>query len=423
MGKLYQLNGMTRLTIALAVCLLAFASPYHLQPAAASEILAGTTINVTTQADEFNSDGDCSLREALRAANLNMAVDACPAGSGMDSIAIEPGTYNLTRLGSGEDEGLTGDLDILDSVTIVGASLTSTIIDGQGSDRIFQVIGEFQVKFLNLTIQNGFAPAESLYGGGGILNGSPGTVAGSVQVINCLFTQNHAENTGGGMENVGTASLLNVTFSSNEAAVGAGIFSDGTLVVDNVLFVQNTASTTGGGIDNHSGATIRNVTFSGNTSAEGGGLFNDGTLTILNTTLTGNNTALVNNGIIRTKNTIFSSSTAGDNCAGNGTFTSLGHNLEDTDTCGLHGVGDQVNANPMLGPLQNNEGPTLTHALLPGSPAIDSGDDTDCPLQDQRGAYRPADGDSNNSKVCDMGAFEAAGVFPFYTFLPSVSRH
>jgi CSLREA domain-containing protein len=422
MSKFRRSNTFTRLTLAVILCLLI--GPYHIQPAAAQAgILAGTVINVTTQNDEFNNDGDCSLREALRAANLDIAVDACPAGSGADSIAIEPGVYNLTQPGSGEDDGLTGDLDIFDNVTIVGASLTSTIIDGQGSDRIFQVIVDVDVKINNLTIRNGFAPAESLYGGGGILNGSPGALAGSVQIINCLFTQNHAENTGGGMENAGTASLLNVTFSNNQAAVGAGVFSDGTIVVVNAVFMQNTASITGGGFDNHSGATISNVTFSGNTAGQGGGLFNDGTITMLNTTIAGNNTGVVNNGIIRSKNSIFTGSTEDDNCSGNGTFTSLGHNLENTDTCGLHGAGDLVNSDPLLGPLQNNQGPTFTHALLAGSPAIDSGDDTDCPLQDQRGAYRPADGDDNSSKVCDIGAFEAAALFPFYTFLPTISRH
>ena len=90
----------------------------------------------------------------------------------------------------------------------------------------------------------------------------------------------------------------------------------------------------------------------------------------------------------------------------------------------LGGVGDLVNTDPLLGALQNNLGPTLTHELLTGSPAIDSGDDTDCPLQDQRGAYRPADGDDEDEiEVCDIGAYEFAGLFPFYTFLPSVSRH
>ena len=419
MGKIPSLQTLSHLALVAGLCLLTVPLP----AAAQSGIQSGTVINVTTQQDELNNDGDCSLREAVRAANLNIVVDACPAGTGADSIALEPGIYNLTLTGSGEDDGATGDLDIFDDVIIVGASLTSTILDGQASDRIFQVITDVNAKFFNLTIRNGYAPAGSLYGGAGILNGSPGELPGSIQIINCLFSQNQAENTGGGIDNAGTASLLDVTFSNNQAAFGGGIYNAGTLVVDSVLFMQNTASITSGGIDNHSGMTISDSTFSANTGGQGGGLFNDGTITMLNTTLSSNNTAMVNNGIIRSKNTIITGSTVGDNCAGGGTFTSLGHNLENTDTCGLHGVGDLVNTDPLLGPLQNNQGPTLTHALLTGSPAIDSGDNTDCPLQDQRGAYRPADGDDDTLKVCDIGAYEFAGVFPFFTFLPTVSRH
>jgi CSLREA domain-containing protein len=412
---------LTRLLLAIGVC----CSFLTLQPQPAiaqNSILAGTTIDVTTQTDELNNDGDCSLREALRASNLNTAVDACPAGTGLDTIAIPPGVYNLTLSGAGEDEGLTGDLDIYDDAIIVGASLTSTILDGQDSDRLFQVTTEVEVQFINLTIQNGFAVG-SVYGGGGILNGSPDALAGTIQVINCLFSQNQAENTGGGLENVGTASLTNVTFFNNQAAYGGGIFSDGTLVLQGVTLYQNSASGTGGGLDNHTGATLINVTFSNNTCDEGGGLFNDGNITMVNVTIANNSTGVANNGTIRSKNVIFANSTAGDNCVGHGTYTSAGHNLDSGDTCNLNGTGDLVNSPPMLGALQNNLGPTLTHALLDGSPAIDAGDNADCPLQDQRSAYRPADGDEDAIKVCDIGAYEYAGLFPFYTFLPSVSRH
>src|SRR5687767_1162009 len=70
------------------------------------------TITVTTTTDELNSDGDCSLREAIRAANLDRGVDACPAGTATDTITLPPGTYTLTIPGGDEDGALTGDLDI-----------------------------------------------------------------------------------------------------------------------------------------------------------------------------------------------------------------------------------------------------------------------------------------------------------------------
>ena len=238
-------NLLIRLFLTLAA-VLACHSPAIPPRLGGARVQAGTIINVTTQTDELNNDGDCSLREAIRAANTNAAVDACPAGTGFDTVAIPPGTYNLTVSGAGEDEGTSGDLDIFDDLIVVGASLASTILDGQASDRIFQVTTEVEVKFINLTLRNGFAVG-SVYGGGGILNGSPDALPGTIQVINCVFTQNNAENTGGGLENVGTASLTNVSFIDNQSAVGGGIFSDGTLIMQGVTLHGNTASGTGGG--------------------------------------------------------------------------------------------------------------------------------------------------------------------------------
>ena len=61
---------------------------------------------------------------------------------------------------------------------------------------------------------------------------------------------------------------------------------------------------------------------------------------------------------------------------------------------------------PKLGPLRDNGGETQTHALLPGSPAIDAASSTACPATDQRGVERPLDGDGDGNPVCDIGAFE-----------------
>ena len=96
---------------------------------------------------------------------------------------------------------------------------------------------------------------------------------------------------------------------------------------------------------------------------------------------------------------------SGSNCfVLSGSLTSAGHNLEDTapSQCRLGATGDKVGVNPLLGELQSNGGPTETQALLPGSPAIDAGDDSGCPGTDQRGVLRPA------GAACDIGAFEIA---------------
>ena len=104
---------------------------------------------------------------------------------------------------------------------------------------------------------------------------------------------------------------------------------------------------------------VRNSTVSGNSAGSGGGLYNDGA-----------------NSVVEISNTILNAGALGANIFnGGGTITSDGYNLSSDDGGGyLTGPGDQINTDPLLGPLQNNGGPTFTHALLPGSPAIDAGD-------------------------------------------------
>src|SRR5262249_27895175 len=113
----------------------------------------------------------------------------------------------------------------------------------------------------------------------------------------------------------------------------------------------------------------------------GGGLFNFGTLTVASGTLTGNTVTcsgtgctalgggLRNEDQTTIQNTIVANSPSGGNCSGS--VTSLGHNLSSDASCAFGGPGDINSANPLLGVLQDNGGPTRTHALLSGSPAID----------------------------------------------------
>ena len=95
------------------------------------------------------------------------------------------------------------------------------------------------------------------------------------------------------------------------------------------------------------------------------------------------------------------------NCTG---VTSNGYNLSSDDSCNFNRSGGMDNTDPLLGPLQNNGGPTFTQALLPGSPAIDAGNPSGCTdsqghvlKTDQRGMPRP---DKDDSGGCDMGAYE-----------------
>ncbi len=99
--------------------LLAFAATCAAAPAAAA-----APIPVNTTVDELNADGDCSLREAIIAANWDGAVDACSAGGGADMINVPTGTYTLSLGGVSNDSGLDGDLDLSGSVTIAGSGAT-----------------------------------------------------------------------------------------------------------------------------------------------------------------------------------------------------------------------------------------------------------------------------------------------------------
>ena len=378
-------------------------------------------ITVNTFKDEMDVDGNCSLREAIRAANLDTAVDACPAGSGADTIYLPGGVYTLSIAGANENNGLTGDLDILSDLTITGAGEAATIVDGGGLDRVFHVVNDTQVRIANLTIRNGSVTSAGFYSGGGILN-----QAGNLIVERVVMQANHAENTGGGIDNHGNLSVDRSTFIQNTAAVGGGLFNDAQLNVSNSTFIQNVADRTGGGLDNNNdGTTIVNSTFNGNTANQGGGgLFTDSQMDLLNLTIIGNTTGLTNNYTIgiRIKNTIIALSTSGSDCTGSGTFTSAGNNIDSdsANSCNFKLSSDLPGTDPQLEDLADNGGPTLTQAPKAGSPAIDHGDNTDCPKTDQRGAFRPADGDGDQIAICDIGALESDANFPTYVNLPII---
>ena len=137
--------------------------------------------------------------------------------------------------------------------------------------------------------------------------------------------------------------------------------------------IGNTASNVGGGIANSSTMTLTNSTVTSNSAVRGGGIYNPGAGDLNNTIIAANN-----------------ATSADPDCSG--TLTSKGHNLvQDTSGCTITGdlTGNITGQDPLLGPLQNNGGPTLTHALLPGSPAIDAGDDSG-PGRSPQPDHRPA---------------------------------
>lgn len=221
-----------------------------------------------------------------------------------------------------------------------------------------------------------------------------------------------------------TATVINSTVSDNTAGDSGGGFSVGTAILAGSTVSGNTALADGGGIDATT-VNLVNSTISGNTaiSDQGGGILASA-LTLLNVTITNNSAHtgggvfLLTGGTSNVRNTIIAGNVVDATGTGPdvaGTFTSGGHNLIGDGSGSIWNIngttGDQIGnaANPIdpgLGPLANNGGPTLTHAMLPGSRAIDHGDNSNAPAIDQRGVGRPRDGDGNGSRIVDIGAFE-----------------
>lgn len=297
-----------------------------------------TIITVTNT----NDSGPGSLRQALAVANNGDTIDATGI-SGVISLS-------------------TGELLVDKSVMINGPGADVLAVDGNNSSRVFRIpLSGESVAIAGFTIENGHAGTT----GGGVDNENPA----SLTITNCTVTGNTA-GLGGGVFNGGTLTIASTTLSDNSASEGGGTYNSGggTETVTNSTISSNTASPDGGGMFNLANLTVTNSTLSGNSSGDGGGIFNIGTVHI--------------------GDTILNIGASGANISGPGTVTSLGYNLSSDNGGGfLTGPGDQINTDPLLGPLQNNRGPTLTHALLPGSPAIDTGDPnfTPPPSFDQRG--------------------------------------
>ncbi len=393
------------------------------------------TITVTTFADVIDGgDGLTSLREAIQTAN---------GGGGGDTIVLSAGTYLLDELGDGEGAALTGDLDILLSVTIVGDSAGTTVIDASGMsavpDRIFEVLSGSTLTLNNLTLTGG--------DGGGSGGGAVLVSTGTTLITNDVIIAGNDGNNGGALQNNGTFNATFTTFDNNSGNSGAAIDNSGTMTLTDVAIIGNTATNAGGGIRNNGDATLTSVTLSGNSANQGGAIHHGGGgafMDLTNVTISGNS-ATTSGGAIYTnrnidttnvtiafnqvttavtgtgggvfvsggggdltmRNTILYNNTADVGANSNTALFSSGNNISDSQAITSAQPGDQLDVDPNLDPiLRDNGGYTKTHALLAGSIAIDTGTATSAPVVDQRGFARPQDGDGNASFVHDIGAFE-----------------
>jgi hypothetical protein len=258
--------------------------------------------------------------------------------------------------------------------------------------------------------------------GGGISNYGNLTLTGS------SLSGNAATEEGGGISNYGILTLTGSSVSGNSADTGGGISNHSTLMVSGSSLFNDSASQNGGGIYNIGTLTASNTTVAGNSATDnGGGIYNGTTrsVTLTNVTLAANqaNAAgttfhggglYVSAGSPVLHNTLIAGNFNGPaGAAADDVFGALNSGSDYDligDGTGMTGISDGVNGNrvgshvspidAMLGPLQNNGGPTPTIALLPGSPAIDAGSNAYAAATDQRGFVRIVGG------AIDIGAFE-----------------
>ncbi len=354
---------------------------------------------VTKTADTLDGacDTDCSLREAVTAAN---------ARKGLDVIRAGPGTYALTRIGTREGNAVSGDLDVRDDLLILGAGAGRTLFDGNGTDRVLDA-DPVNLEVRGVTIRNGRAPdQQGPYfdeegTGGGI------RAEGALTLVGCHVAGNRSDSYGGGV----SATVLIVrdsTFSGNETTFGGGLSSFYSVSLTNVTLSGNRARIQGGGayLPIYI-STLSHVTATGNQAREGGGIARDPEIYCpdvcesefsLESSLIAGNTAEI-----------------GADCYGAGPTVTAGHaggaNVFGAGEGCARSVIDRAGTaasplDPRLSLLGDHGGPTPTHTLLEGSPAIDLAPASTCSGADQRGLPRPADGDGDGSPACDAGAVE-----------------
>ena len=435
---------------------------------------------------DVGTGNGCTLREAINAANAQTGTELitfAPAltsgGSAMitlltalpnlssDMMIAGPGANLLTTQRStvgGTPEFRIFTINSGKTVSISGLTISNGNVTTNGD------AGGGVMNLGTLTLTNSNLYANSAYNGGAVTN-SPGAI---LTINNCSIggpspgQPNIASNgSGGGIQNLGNLTISNSSIFGNTApnGGGAGISNEfhGVLFINGSTVSNNSATQSGGGILGIGQVTIINSTLSGNrTNLNGGGIETNGggapaTLTVTNCTITNNrsdfdndtfgsgggidsfqSTAILRNTIVAgnfrgtgsTRADIFGAvdTTSSFNLIGDGTQMTGISNGSGGNQVGSSGL--PINA--MLGALANNGGPTQTHALLSGSPAIDAGNNSAItnppfsgpPFTDQRGGSfsRIADGDGNGTKIVDIGAYELQGILTIDTVTPPAGR-
>jgi hypothetical protein len=262
---------------------------------------------------------------------------------------------------------------------------------GQGGGGICNSGGNAILTVLNSTVAGNLNSGIAFGNGGeggGISNDGMLTLTDSTVSGNSVTAEPPHLGRAGGIFSLGTLEITNSTISNNNGGLSGGGIYGRTMAISNSTVSYNRVRGYGGGIqcDGVLTTTISNSTISGNMAVHksggfGGGIYNGGPLTVTNSTLSGNladggGGGIYNLGTVEIENTILKAGSPGANILNSsGTVVSQGYNLSSDNGGGfLTAIGDQINTDPLLGPLENNSGPTFTHELLIGSPAIDAGD-------------------------------------------------
>jgi hypothetical protein len=320
--------------------------------------------------------------------SLRDAIATTPPGGTVDFQPDLAGTITLT----------SGGLSIAKDLTIAGPGADVITVSGNHRSTVFNVTGACTAAIAGLTITDGSNGGH----GGGIQN------FGTLTVTGCTVSDS-LSNRGGGIANLATLTVIDSIISNNNSAVivGGGIYNLGhTATVISSTLSGNSAEGGGGAIANESGGlTVTTSTFSSNIAGGSGGAIQNAATTaiISNSTLSGNSVTAgygFGAGLVGAstqtiiRNTIIAANHAASSPDVGDSVNSQGHNLIGDGTGGsgyadtdLVGTAD-LPIDPVLGPLQDNGGPTLTQAVLPGSPALNAGDAAQLGVADQRGVVR-----------------------------------
>ncbi|MFK7802768.1 MAG: choice-of-anchor Q domain-containing protein [Anaerolineae bacterium] len=394
------------------------------------------TVNITDDLPDANpGDGFCDTNPYYLGSqcSLRAAIDESNALPREFMISLPAGNHTIKRAGIQEDANQTGDFDILDDVSIVGAAEDTSFIQGgadqnSGLDRVFHVLtGTTNLTISNVTVRYGHIPPLSGDGnddGAGLLNATNASVA----ISNTTFTQNVVDavgEDGGAIANIagGTMSLEESLIVDNHAKGGVGSSGGGLfnaygsiLKLHNSIIKDNVATSKGGGVyNNRDGATVHisDTTISNNRAVVlGGGIQNGATLVMTNTTVSGNssddhgggisndsadsdfngshltiagNTAdadnnlvgaggglwLENGAIVTLQNSMIADSVQGGDCANSAsTFNDGGYNLSEDGSC--VSASTSLSGDPLLAPLANNGGFGQTHLPNPASKGLNA---------------------------------------------------